>query len=156
MARIVCFLFVSCVDILCPNFNAKKVVHTAFPGWIRLVTFTLYIKYKVKQNVPSQYYFLFFFITFECFIDFCEGACHYDVTEAKRWACWYLFWYQCLEETLDVITATSCRGSYWKCEGMVTYQRPPSLVVLKNNRFVWRRLLKAITAVPSIKQYLQI
>ncbi len=25
----------------------------------------------------------------------------YFVTEAKRWACWYLFWYQCLIETLQ-------------------------------------------------------
>ena len=25
------------------------------------------------------------------FCNFCEGACHYDITEAKHWDCWYLF-----------------------------------------------------------------
>ncbi len=29
-----------------------------------------------------------------------EGAWHYDLTEAKRWTCWY-FICQCLEETLS-------------------------------------------------------
>ena len=43
--------------------------------------------------------FLYFCIQETKFLDFCEGACHYDVTEAKRWVCWYFIWYQCLEET---------------------------------------------------------
>ena len=44
--------------------------------------------------------FSYTFVQETKFLDFCESACHYDVTEAKHWACWYLFWYQCLEETL--------------------------------------------------------
>ncbi len=51
------------------------------------------------------------------FLDFYEGACHYDVTEAKRWACcWYLFWYQCLEETLK-LTIEHHRGFILKISG---------------------------------------
>ena len=30
------------------------------------------------------------------FLDFREGARHYDVTEAEDWVCWYFIWYQCL------------------------------------------------------------
>ncbi len=32
---------------------------------------------------------------------FCEGACYYDITEAKPWGCWYFIWYRCLEKTLS-------------------------------------------------------
>ncbi len=29
------------------------------------------------------------------FLDFCEGACQYDVTKVKYWGCLYFIWYQC-------------------------------------------------------------
>ncbi len=35
--------------------------------------------------------FSYTFVQETKFLDFCEGTCPYDVTEAKRWACWYLF-----------------------------------------------------------------
>ena len=35
------------------------------------------------------------------FLDFREGACHYDVTDTEDWGCWYSIWYQCLRETLS-------------------------------------------------------
>ncbi len=49
--------------------------------------------------------FSYTFVQETKFLDFYEGVCHNVVTEAKHWACWYLFWYHCLEETF--------KSDYW-------------------------------------------
>ena len=35
----------------------------------------------------AKIWFSYTFVQKTKFIDFCEGACHYDAIEAKRWAC---------------------------------------------------------------------
>ena len=52
-------------------------------------------------KILAKFDFSYTFVQEIEFLDFCEGVCHYDVTEAEDWECWYFIWYQCLEETLS-------------------------------------------------------
>ena len=52
-------------------------------------------------EVLSKIQFSYTLVQENKFCDFGEGACHYDITETKPFGCWYLIWYQFLEEALS-------------------------------------------------------
>ena len=51
---------------------------------------------KLRKKLSAKIQILLLCRTLQ---DFCAGPCHYDIIVAKHYGCWYLIWYQCLEET---------------------------------------------------------
>ncbi len=57
-----------------------------------------YQTYKISSQIgithrPTKYTITMLLYRKPNFLDFCEGTCHYFITEAKHWVCWYFIWY---------------------------------------------------------------
>ena len=83
----------------------------AFKLYIKVYTNLFHILAERKKNDQNgfnvnflaQIQFFLYFCTGSQISRFLWGRMSYDVTEAKRWACWYLFWYQNVSKTLSML-----------------------------------------------------
>ena len=56
---------------------------------------------RVLELFLAKFKFCACFLKDTRFLDFCDGACNYDVTKATHWGQWYFIRYKCFEDTIS-------------------------------------------------------